>query len=58
MTTFKGVCAALRNTQPMAFILENVDSLDSANAEDDREYTRLDITWEMSQSFLLSHSRC
>ena len=45
MSTFKGVCHILRETKPLAFILENVDSLETAgNPDDDKgQLTQLNL---------------
>ena len=41
VATFKGVCHIIRETRPLAFILENVDSLETSGNNPDDEKGRL-----------------
>ena len=41
VATFKGVCHVLKETRPLTFILENVDSLEVGNnGEEEKEQLR------------------
>ncbi|CAL1145414.1 unnamed protein product [Cladocopium goreaui] len=57
--TFNGVCHCVEKTQPSAFILENVDSMDtSSGEEDDREQTKSNLQMALNYLEGLGYTCC